>query len=181
MLNDWIERNYNYLKRYTNNLFHNDSKGMDTLNDCILNLYDMKIDKINSMINPEIICTKNRQDILLKYVIRMIKINSFSNTSPFYKIYKDMSYVDFYNSSIDNIIDDDNQIEEKLLNEYKLEKIEDVIYNDTIFKYKGNVRLFEMYYLEGFNCRQISELLGISYYMTKRQIEIVRTRIKNNI
>lgn len=167
MLDKWLMNNYNELMKFTDKLYKNYRYKYDILNDIIISIKEMSDERTSDLIN------RNK---MYAYICKILYFSKFSKKSPQRKY---LTYIEKELSSYE--IADDDTIEQKVEFEDKIEKVYTLLYNKELNQKNGSVKLFEMYWLERFSYREISELTNMSYYRVNDNIKVIFNKIKKEL
>ena len=158
---------YNEYLRYTGVFINNKSHAADVLADIILYMYEKygreRLDDI---------CANQNISALLKRIIYVQTTSSASNA--LHRKYRCGNYSQF--DDVEELPAEEEDFElvapegiRKLLDEYK---------NNGMY---GEVRLFELYFLDGHTYRVIEDLVGIPYSVVFLTVRQVKRMILNDI
>jgi len=164
-ISDYINSNFNELVQITNNITRNHELAGDLLQEVIVQIYE----------KDKVILHSYDNDTIKYYIVKIIKINWQSKTSPFhYKIRKPSEKNTELNDSFVNYIQDNSEE----LKEYEemLKAVEEEFSELQWF----NKRLFELYLTLG-SLKKVSNQTGIPIASTGRYIRETKLLIRQNI
>jgi len=165
-VNQWIANNYKELQTIVNNITHNHELGDDLLQEVMVQLYEKN----------EIVLHNYEDDTIKYYIIKILKINWYSKTSPFhYRVRKESSNYTELSPHLVNSTTDDMETEAKEYEEL-LKSVEEQFAELTWF----NKRLFELYLTLG-SLKRVSTQTGIPVASVGRYIREIKNEIKINV
>jgi len=164
-ISDYINNNFNELVQITNNITRNHELAGDLLQEVIVQIYEKKDITLHSYDN----------DTIKYYIVKIIKINWQSKTSPFhYKIRKPSEKNSELKDSFVNYIADDR--EELKDYEHMLRTVEEEFAELQWF----NKRLFELYLTLG-SLKKVAGQTQIPIASVGRYIRETKEEIRKNV
>lgn len=153
----------------------------EIINNLITPRFDLKPELISEIAisfleNKEKIEEIYQQGYFKYYFINVVKNQVHSNTSPFHKNVRIQDYE--YNDNT-TVLDDNRDIENKILFEQKLELINKV-YKD-LKKNWFQSEMFHQYYILNKTYRQIENEFGVDHILVFHTIKKLKTRIKKEV
>lgn len=164
-ITNYINNNFNNLQQIVKNITRNHELGDDLLQEVIIQLYEKK----------EIVLHNYEDDTIKYYLIKIIKINWYSKTSPFhYKIRKESE--NYSELTYQHLNCMDNSQEEILEYEKLLSDVEREFAELNWF----SKRLFELYLTLG-SLKKVSNQTQIPIASVGRYIREIKQEIKQNL
>ena len=164
-VNHWIENNYGELQSIVKNITRNDQLGDDLLQEVMVQLYE----------KDDIVLQNYDDDSIKFYIIKVIKINWISKTSPFhYKVRKETSNYSELKPEHTKCVtteQEEYQTYEDLLSAVEVE------FSELNWFSK---KLFELYLTLG-SLKKVSNQTGIPIASTGRYIREIKQEIRTNI
>jgi len=164
-ITDYINKNFDLLVEITNNITRNHDLSGDLLNEVVLQLYE----------RGDVTLHNYNDDTIKYYLIKVIRINWFSKTSPFhYRVRKESSnyselkpeYINYASSDVDEY-----KSYEELLTNVEIE------FSELQWFSK---RLFELYLTLG-SLKKVSAKTQIPVASVGRYIREIKQEIRDNV
>ena len=164
-ITDYINNNFNELQQIVKNITRNDELGDDLLSEVVLQLYEKK----------EIVLHNYEDDTIKYYIIKIIKINWHSKTSPFhYRIRKESQ--NYSELTYQHLNYSDTSEEEIMEYEELISNVEREFSELNWF----SKRLFELYLTLG-SLKKVSNQTQIPIASLGRYIREIKQEIKQNL